>query len=235
MQPGAGFTGMRRKKLLLIKQYAQEDSPVRDLVGAWRLLQQLREPALTGRQRERCLRDRIYVAMELGNMPEAEQLIDSCLENPAAGGETAYYFYKNVLCLKQGRWEEAAVHARKAEASCGTRTDPLMAAQIIHNRAVSFVARGEYRNADKDFREALQRLSAGERGGAAAFFFGFVAHGKRRAEKRVRIFRNRPSRFPGRQVGSCGWRFRRIFCSTGFAWRDGIWTGKLRSCGWSRV
>ena len=172
-----------QKKLLLIKQYAQEDSPVRDLVGAWRLLQQLREPALTGRQRERCLRDRIYVAMELGNMPEADQLIDSCLENPAAGGETAYHFYKNVLCLKQGRWEEAAVHARKAEASCGTRTDPLMAAQIIHNRAVSFVARGEYRNADKDFREALERLSAGERGGAAAFFFGFVAHGKRRAEK----------------------------------------------------
>lgn len=52
-----------QKKLLRIKQYAQEDSPVRDLVGAWRLLQQLREPALTGRQRERCLRDRIYVAM----------------------------------------------------------------------------------------------------------------------------------------------------------------------------
>lgn len=122
-----------------------------DNIKAWNIAAALSERKMTARQNAAYKKQKVFLLITLGNLSAAEPLIESMKEDKAR-----YHFLMNLLRLYQGKTEEAAVHARKAEEACTADTDPLIHVQILHNRAVSLIVKGHYRDADKVLKSTLQ-------------------------------------------------------------------------------
>lgn len=122
-----------------------------DTIKAWKTVAALSGRKMTKKQNARCKKYKVFLLITLGNLSAAEPLIESLKEDKAR-----YHFLMNLLRLRQGKTEEASVHARRAEEACTADTDPLIHVQILHNRAVSLISRGYYRDADKALKSTLQ-------------------------------------------------------------------------------
>lgn len=139
------------RQLYLVRHFTDTLYIDCDNIKAWNIVASLSERRMTVRQNARCKKHKVFLLITLGNLSAAEPLIESMKEDGAR-----YHFLMNLLRLRQGKTEQASVHARRAEEACTADTDPLIHVQILHNRAVSLIGQGHYRDADKAFKSTLQ-------------------------------------------------------------------------------
>ena len=124
-----------------------------DYVAAFKLMNSVDRNRLTRRQLACLNKDRIFCNIYLGNNGVAKRMLEDERLEPAFR-HFARHIIADAACDSAGSKAEL----ENALAAESDKTDPFIKIQLRHNRAVGYVANGQFKVADDEFKKTYQEV-----------------------------------------------------------------------------